>query len=276
MIAKLLSRSLVWTRALVGMPSTVIAKRQGISWCLDLQQGIDLALYLGVYERSTIDCCKQLLPSDGIFLDIGANIGAFTLEMAAHLNDLGRVVAFEPTVFAFKAQCQNIDINPEIQKKVASLQVMLTSHDQEPISRVDQIYSAWPLAAAKNLHAVHGGQLQSIEGARKATLDEIVEELELTRIDLIKMDVDGYECQVLRGGMQTLNIYKPQVVMELAPYTLREQGDTLVDLINIIRSAGYGLWSLNGAKELPMDADQLDAMCSRDASINVLLRPMDA
>jgi len=92
LIAKMLSSAILAVRG--GRDRSVEATRRGIRYRLDLKEGIDLAIYLGVYENSTVRAYRKLIRRGDWVLDIGANIGAHTLQFADLVGDGGRVIAF--------------------------------------------------------------------------------------------------------------------------------------------------------------------------------------
>src|SRR6202165_5901393 len=87
-------------RTLLGRTDQEIVVRDGVTYELDLSQGIDFAIYLGgMFERSTAVALAKLTEPSSLVLDIGANIGAHTLHLASLVGLNGRVMAFEPPVF---------------------------------------------------------------------------------------------------------------------------------------------------------------------------------
>ena len=91
-----------WGRRLVGGGPELVTSRQGLTWQLDLREGIDLSIYLlGRFEPSTVRCYTRLVNPGDVVLDVGANIGAHTLPLARLVGEAGRVIAFELTRYAF-------------------------------------------------------------------------------------------------------------------------------------------------------------------------------
>ena len=72
-----------------------------------------------------------------------------------------------------------------------------------------EIYSSWPLVPTDKLHANHLGRLQTTEGARAISLDTYLAQAKVSRVDFIKLDVDGYECEVLGGARHCLDSISP-------------------------------------------------------------------
>src|SRR5258708_1896369 len=80
-LARMLNFAVVGTRALAGRSSRVTVRRRDVNWELDLDEGIDLAIYLGLYQRIPRRAARWITPG-ALVLDIGANIGAHSLPLA--------------------------------------------------------------------------------------------------------------------------------------------------------------------------------------------------
>ncbi len=80
-LARVLNFAIVGARALAGRSSRVIARRRDVNWELELNEGIDLAIYLGLYQRIPRRAARWITPGALVF-DIGANIGAHSLPLA--------------------------------------------------------------------------------------------------------------------------------------------------------------------------------------------------
>ncbi len=269
-VAAALSGMVRAARAVGGAASDdVRVMRDGIAWQLDLKEGIDFAIFLGLYERSTKMAIRRLVRPGSVVLDIGANIGALTLELARQVGCGGKVFAFEPTSFAHSKLLRNLALNPSLAAIVEAEQLMLATSDDRRTEL--QIYSSWPLVPTDKLHANHLGRLQTTEGARAISLDTYLVQAKVSRVDFIKLDVDGYECEVLGGARHCLDRFRPPIVMELAPYVLRERGASLAQLTGILGRSGYRFTRLNGEK-VSQDVATLESKIAAGSSINVIAR----
>jgi FkbM family methyltransferase len=74
---------------------------------------------------------------------------------------------------------------------------------------------------------------------RVTTLDQLLEEKPVDRLDLVKIDVEGFDLNVLRGGERTIARYRPTVFVELSDSNLREQGDGAVGLVRWLEDRDY-------------------------------------
>ena len=247
-------------------------RRGGVNWRLELGEGIDFAIYLlGRFERGTQRQYGRLLKPGDIALDIGANIGAHTLPISRLVGAAGCVHAFEPTAFAFAKLQANIARNTDLAQRIKARQILLGDGggDAPPAA----LAASWPLGAGPGGHPVHGGHDMTTAGAAAETLDSYVVREKIERIDFVKLDVDGNECQVLRGGQDTLRRFHPPIILELAPYVFSAGENSFETFIDLLRDAGYRLMRSPGGAELPQDAAALARSIADGASINAWAMP---
>lgn len=258
-------------RMLLGRTDQEVVVRDGISYDLDLSQGIDFAIYLNnIYERRTKAALRKLVSPASLVLDIGANIGAHTLHLAQLVGSAGRVLAFEPTDFAFRKLRRNLDLNPSLASRVEAIHCFLTANDETHVPNA--IYSSWPLAKEAGLHAKHLGREMRTESAQARSLDSLLSERADRKVHLVKLDVDGFECDVLRGATSMLRDTRPIFIMELSPYVLEERGTSLDELLSYFLPNGYAFYDERTFKPLPSSARELKRMISDGGSINAVAR----
>lgn len=243
--------------------------RSDLSWHLDLDEGIDLAIYLfGAFEPRMIDTYRRIVTPGDTVLDIGANIGAHTLHFARAVGSAGRVFAFEPTAYAYAKLQRNVSLNVELAARIRTENVLL--EDRTTDGALSAVYSSWPLTGQADLHPKHLGKAMDISGAERVSLDAFMESRQVERIDFIKMDVDGNECRVLRGALSTLRKHRPEMILELVPYGLAERGDSTGEFVDILKSLGYRLTNLSDGKLLPHASSEVNAQIPDGCAINVL------
>jgi FkbM family methyltransferase len=270
-LAGVASRFVMMGRRLAGKKDSAIVVRKGIRYHLDLNEGIDFSIYfLGAFEARTQKSLQRLVRHGDVVFDIGANVGAHTLVLARCVGQHGKVYAFEPADFAFKKLRRNLDLNPTLQERTFLHQILLSESLSDQPER--QIYASWPLYGERSVHPKHRGRLVSAEGACVDTLDEFVRRQQISRLDLVKMDVDGNELPVLRGGEETIRRFWPTLVMELSPYVHRERGHRFADFIEILKTAGYSICDAYNGQAIPLDADELESEIPDGASINVVAK----
>lgn len=272
--ARAASRLLRGMRRLAGLGPEVIAQRGGVHWNLDLREGFEFSIYaFGGIELETTRAYQRLVRAGDIVLDLGANIGAHTLPLAQLVGDAGRVYAFEASDHAFARQQRNIALNPELAARIVSLQALLVA--DAAAAKPEGIPSSWPLEETDGgeQHPVHLGQYHTVREARPLRLDEWLAESGVPRIDFVKLDVDGYEIDVLRGGRELFRRHRPVLLMEFMPYIFPERGQTFAELLSLLCDLGYQAEDLSGRRLLLNT--EVEQRIPQGGSINVLLRPAE-
>jgi FkbM family methyltransferase len=231
-------------RRVLGRGHISRCRRCGINWKLDLNEGIDFSIFLlGSFEPEVVSAYQRIIPRGATVIDIGANIGAHTLPFAACVGEHGRVIAIEPTRYAFDRLLEQIAANPDLAPRITPIQAMLLADCGAELAR--EIPSSWPLRTPVGAHAGHLGVGKSTEGARVATLDNLVSELGVS-CHFVKLDVDGYEVEVLRGARLVLAKFCPTIFFEHSPYMFTEKGFNQSEMMAGLRAAGYYFTDLSG------------------------------
>ena len=270
-IARGLSATVLSVRSLFGLPAEVVATRRGLSWSLNLKEGIDLAIYvLGGFELRTLRRYAQLIKEGDVVLDIGANVGAHTLPLAQLVGNTGKVFSFEPTAYAFAKQQTNIALNPSLVSRISAHQMMLMATDADPLPEF--VYSSWPLEAADDLNDEHHGRLMETRGSVTDTLDRFVRNAGIKHINFIKLDVDGNESDVLAGAKTVLVNSHPAIMLELAPYVYESAPQTFDKLLDDLWRMGYQISDMATGRILPQKSAKIRAMIPEAGSLNVLAK----
>jgi FkbM family methyltransferase len=188
---------------------------------LDSFVGRALDVY-GEFSSGEAVAFDQIARPGDTVLDVGANIGAHTLWMARRVGPAGRVLAFEPQRAVFQTLCANMALNG-----MTNVDAHWAAVGARPghitVPRVD------PTTAA-NFGAVSLVGGPSGDQVRMMTIDE----LGLESCRMIKVDVEGMELDVLRGGAATISRLRPVLYLE------NEGRDT--GLIQFILDLGYRAW----------------------------------
>jgi FkbM family methyltransferase len=246
-------------------------KRNSLNWCLDLNEGIDLSIFIfGRFEYEIIKTIKDLKldsKKNINIIDIGSNVGAQTLQIAMHLKN-STIYSIEPTDFAFKKLLLNINSNPIIKKSIYANQVLLTDNRK---SIPKKIYSSWNLTSKKSSHKKHGGYKKNIKNAKIMSFDQFIKRKKIQNVKMIKLDVDGAELKIFKSGKNFFKKNKPYIIMELAPYLYPELGYNYIDLLNEIKSIGYKFYSIYPVKKIS-NINNFTNNINNGSSKNILLR----
>jgi FkbM family methyltransferase len=200
-------------------------------------------------------------------LDVGANIGYFTLMFADAVGRAGHVWAFEPTPDYQERIADHLARNG-LGDRVTLLPVGLSDRRQTcPIS-VGPCSATLHPVSADDTHAVRQVQLQP--------LDDLAQHLQLPRIDLIKIDIDGHEPAMLRGGEQLIRRDRPAIIIEFAQANLFSAGSDVLRLQAQLHDLGYQLHNEDTRAPYPSQHAFLQACGNYTHSANVWAFPAEA
>lgn len=218
--------------------------------------------YLGSYEPGVLRFMQTACREHSVIIDVGANIGAITLY-AAKLVPKGRVLAFEPLPEIMKDLVANVRLNNV--NHVSLHQVALGSRATRAQIRPDLTERGSSSLLSYGSSGHEFGALVDIE---IRTLDEFTNGLE--RVDLIKIDVEGYEAEVLRGATQTIARYRPDIVLEYDP-----ESELRAALDRFVNELPYQKFSLSRGKHYRSKLIALDDLASLPTNklSTLILRP---
>jgi len=273
-IARTMNRALRVARGLAGQRMRTRCNRMGVEWDLDLDEGIDLSIYLlGAYERSMLRAYSSVIRPGDVVFDIGANIGAHTLHFARLVGPAGRVFAFEPTDYASAKIRLNLAINPELARRVNFHQRFLVADNTEEMPA--SVAARWPVANEHDdLDQNHLGKPETLVHALAITADDFCEAEMLQRLDFVKIDVDGHEYPVLRGFRRSLERFRPRILIELAPFIYEDDRPSeFDDFVRFIGELGYNFTEARTGRPLSCDPAALRHHIGRGCAMNCLVHP---
>src|SRR5262249_13186094 len=154
---------------------------------------------------------------DSTVIDIGANIGSLTLPLAKLVPN-GTVYAFEPTSYALERLIRNLELNPELAKRVRVINSFVSERSDTNPEIV--AYSSWKVNGERGSrdHPVHLGTPKSSNGVPSVSLDDFVDKQCFQKIDLIKIDTVGHEYEILKGAKMAIAKYRPAIIFEMSLY----------------------------------------------------------
>ncbi len=204
-----IKRRLGWTYLPGRLAGKVVLKNDyGTLYC-----GDDLTRVWIASTRSEPTLAKFFDMDQGVFVDVGANIGKYTVMVARKLGSRGKVVAIEPEPENFRLLQKNIELNGltnVIPVRLACFEkngpANLYIDSANPGGHSIMTSDAMPMG-----HTIHDDN-KSIE-VDGDTLDHILQEFALGPISLIKIDVEGAEARVLAGATSTLE-RRPKLIFE--------------------------------------------------------------
>jgi FkbM family methyltransferase len=162
-------------------------------------------LVRGGFEAEAIDHCARFIRSDGVVIDVGANIGVHSIHYAASARN-GTVIALEPARMTFEQLLRNVRDLPN----VIPLNIALSNSTglQRFFVAADNAYSGLKDTGRK---AILREELVACQTGDQLLLPLLAGR----RVDLIKIDVEGFETQVLEGMRQLLLTQRPTLFCEI-------------------------------------------------------------
>ncbi|HLN03867.1 MAG TPA: FkbM family methyltransferase [Bryobacteraceae bacterium] len=220
---------------------------------LNLYLGNDLSRQLfiaGCAEPNEFAFLDQILAPGMIFVDVGANEGLYTLFASQRVGTQGKVWAFEPSEREFGRLQQNLSLNQL--DNVQAFHVALADTDSEQ----DLTIAGYEHEGHNTLGAFanQGVSLLRTERVTVRTLDCLVREARLPKIDVIKMDVEGAEQRVIQGARAVLAEHRPVVIFEASGPALEKQRSSLDALTALLTSFQYRLFAFDSGSGRPIPA----------------------
>lgn len=182
------------------------------------------AMYLAKreYDPNETLLIENTVKRDSVAIDIGANIGYYSLLLAQKCK---RVWAFEPTDYTFGLLTKNIEYN-KLQDKIIAEKVAISDKEQKL-----KLYHAYQNSGGNSVVPMAGCDSSSYEIVACTTLDKVIPN---QRIDFMKIDVEGHEEQVLGGGKRTLENTEI-VLIEYNKVALKEIGRTGKEIFELLK-----------------------------------------
>ncbi len=230
----------------------------------------------GIWEPYETALLLAILPPDGVFVDVGANIGYYTV-IAAHVVGAGGVVlAFEPDQANFELLRENLELNA-CGSVVTAVEAGLAER-----TGAGDLYLSEDNAGDHQIFAAQAGRrkiaIKLLNGADFLRS-------RVRRMDLIKVDVQGAEYAVMAGLLPLLLELpgnKPRIILELTPLSLQQSGSSGRELIQLLATLAQPFWIIDHiehrlvaitADELARWCDDVEAVAGDMGFMNILVGP---
>jgi FkbM family methyltransferase len=194
------------------------------------------------HHRALAATIARLVPSAGVVFDVGAHAGQYT-KLFARAAAEGRIYAVEPGSYArsilrsvvWLHGLANVAVLPMALGAVSGVGTLTLPIKRRGglgfgLAHLGAPQDRWP-AVARELVAL-------------STLDTVVTALGLDRLDFIKADIEGWELRLLCGGAQSLQRFRPRLMLELTSEHLARAGDRLDDAFAFLDALGYAAFEL--------------------------------
>lgn len=207
-------RAVTWTLFHILMKRNAVVRIpvNGTSFKLDLpplqRQGGSAGVFLArQYYEPLLEYCDRVVKPGYVVFDVGANQGIYACAFAALVGPAGKVIAFEPQDYAVAALQNNARLNCFNQIYVR--QVAVSDHEGSAV--LDISHGAVSASIVRDFGAEDAIKVPTV------TLASVASSLDIDRLDVIKMDIEGAELLALNGGESLLKRFRPTVVLEATP-----------------------------------------------------------
>jgi len=222
-------------------------KRDSINYELDISDIMDWYIYYGFKEISRIKLYSLVSPGNTI-LDIGANIGVTTLNFAKIVGVSGKVYSFEPDPVNLISLQKNIKLNSfnniilnkiGLGNNTGKFKIHTMDVNNKGMNRIIEITDNNEIGHEINV----------------TTIDTYVTENKLQKIDVIKIDVEGFEYNVLQGAYNTLKRFHPKLFVELDNRLLTDQGKSAKELIEYLINLEYNIFHAETNEKITVNSN---------------------
>ena len=188
--------------------------------------------YESDYEADNYIFLQQQVKPGMHLIDIGAHLGLFSSISSQLAGPQGKIICFEPTPGTFSVLKETLRLNHC--QNVTALQAAVSSTEGTATFYVDSTAGCNTNSLVRNKQ----GKESSAYEVRLVTIDGIVAEYSL-KPSLIKIDAEGAELDVLKGGRKTFNDHKPILILGLHPAFIKDKGDSLEAIWNFLEGQRY-------------------------------------
>lgn len=226
-----------WSDLFNGQNSFVYKLNNSVKINLYRDSVLSQPIYRG-FEVEEVSYLESVLKEGDIFIDIGANVGLFSLFASPKVGDTGRVISFEPTPITYNRLIENISLNDF--KNIEARQLALSDKAGDMDFFISNNgYDAWNSLASSS-----DNKLQESIKVPVSTLDKELERIDKSNIRLVKIDVEGWEKFTLLGGLTFLENFSPILMVEFTEQNTFNAGYMVQDVYKMIEELGYKWFTL--------------------------------
>jgi FkbM family methyltransferase len=207
-----------------------LVQREGINYKLDISDLVDHFIYFGFREDAKEKLYSFIKPGMTV-LDIGTNMGVTALHFSQRVGTTGKVIGFEPDKINYDKATTNIALNNfknivveniGLGNENTTMKLYLVNDENRGMNRILTSTVPYPFIEIP-----------------VRVLDDFIKEHPLKKIDLIKIDVEGFEMNILQGATSIIKQYRPILFIELDDNNLKAHGHSAKDLISFVKAFDY-------------------------------------
>ncbi len=194
--------------------------------------------WFGYYSRDVCAVMKRILKSGMVVVDAGANIGEITMVASKLVGTDGHVYSFEPMTAIANQLEQNLGVN-----RISNASILRFGLSNEvgslPIFLAEGAFRDGSIHDGLGTIYATPERPKKVEDIPLTTLDIFSRNAALSRLDLVKIDVEGAELPALTGARDTLIRFKPYLIIEVQDETATSAGYKAADILEFLEPLGY-------------------------------------
>lgn len=234
--------------------------RNGMEYRLDISNVVEYWTYFE-FDNPGDEELDALIGKDQTIIDVGAYTGLRSMDFA-RLAPLGTVIAFEPDPATFAQLTGHIRLNGLDRIKAFNMGIGAEKREEELYRMVD--------ANPGMNRIIRHGEVSGEHGSVRVTITPllpVLQELGVDRVDLIKVDTEGFDLEVLKGCVEVIERDHPILFVEVDNDNLKGNGATAEGLIAWVRDRGYNVKVAGSNAPLPADLTHchFDILCQYPA-----------
>ena len=238
--------------ALRRLPNSSVTRKAALSWGYQYRprprtvrlrsglrfnfEGVDyiplMLYYTGIFEPRLVDYLKRIVRPGDTVLDVGANIGFHTLESWRAVGPGGRVISIEASPAHTAAVRKNLETNGLPAGDVINVAVG---------DRDGEVDLGLPSGGNLGMFGINAGS-EAAFSIPMRRIDDLLASASVSRLSLVKMDIEGSELGALRGAAGTLAKHRPALLIELNDEALGRCDASSADVVGFLNEAGYEGW----------------------------------
>ena len=246
-LSRLNPKAIAWERLTKHNPQQAIITRlgrTGLKVRIYPEDVIGRAIFVhGFFEPSECRFVRRFLKPGMTFLDLGANLGQYTLLAAWRVGKTGAVHSFEPSSRMFSELEFNLRLNGL--SDICVLNRMAVS-DSVGTANLSVYEPGAEVFCSLGTRRWENHDLIGYEEVETTTIDDYVESHKIANVDLIKMDIEGAELLALRGAARLLSQSKaPAIMLEVGDKNTQGFGYQAVEICEYLKQMDYRMYGLS-------------------------------
>lgn len=198
------------------------------------------ALMQKSYENIEFYHMGKLLKEGDVFIDVGANIGLYTITASKLVGETGKVLAFDPSEREFELleknvrhnRCKNVEIFKVALSNITGYaNLFVSGQSNTGVNTLMEVFTRKVV-------------LERIDKVKTYKLDDFLLSKDIQKITIIKVDIEGGERNFLEGAKETLKKFKPVLMVEISRLNITHKGSNDFDVFKLLESMNYKVFLL--------------------------------